>query len=136
MKTLTREELEAEIIRLRTLLEQAGIDAVLVRGQQARREAAHVADMAVSRAETASARADVQVARDATEIAQAELAEADGLLAPLAVPGIQTDHALATPVQMTRSERMMKRARMMKWRMMERRMMRRKMMQRRMMNRM
>ncbi|OAH21881.1 MULTISPECIES: hypothetical protein [Methylorubrum] len=61
--------------------------------------------------------------------------------APLAVPGIQTDHALATPVQMTRSERMMMRDRMMKRRMMERRMMerrmmRRKMMQRRMMNRM
>ncbi|WP_342154642.1 hypothetical protein [Methylorubrum sp. SB2] len=56
--------------------------------------------------------------------------------APLAVPDVQTEHALATPVQMTRSERMMMRDRMMQRRMMERRMMRRQMMKRRMMNRM
>nr|WP_137827776.1 hypothetical protein [Methylobacterium sp. L1A1] len=61
--------------------------------------------------------------------------------APLAVPGIQADHTVATPVQMMRSERMMMRDRMMQKRMMERRMMekrmmRRQMMKRRMMNRM
>ncbi len=83
METLTRGELEAEVIRLQGLLEQAGIDAGLVRGQQARREATHVADMAVSRAETATARADVRVARDATKVVQADLAHAEMLVAEL-----------------------------------------------------
>ncbi|MBI1689654.1 sensor histidine kinase [Methylorubrum sp. DB1722] len=83
MKTLTRDELEAEVVQLRKLLEQAGIDARLIRGQQAKREATHVADIAVSRAETVAARADVQVARDATRLAQANLADADALVAEL-----------------------------------------------------
>lgn len=93
---LTREELEAEVARLQTLLEQAGIEADLLRGQQARREASHLADMDASRAETSSAHADVSVARDATKHVQSELAVADGLLAELRVSQARLNAVIET----------------------------------------
>lgn len=83
MKSLSREELEAELVRLQALLAQGGIDARLTSRRRLADEARHLADLSISRAETAAARDEVRAARAATDSAAAELARSEALVAKL-----------------------------------------------------
>lgn len=83
--SLTREELEAEVARLRGALAMAGVDAQRVSVRQDERDAEHQAELAFSRAETAYARQESQDAHTVAgeqqrrlDVATSDLAAAQG----------------------------------------------------------
>lgn len=89
MKSLSRAELEAELVRLQALLAQAGIDARLTDRQSRDAEVAH-------RAETAAARDAVRTARAATDTAAADLTRAEALVAELRVSQARLNTVIET----------------------------------------
>lgn len=83
MKSLSREQLETEVTRLQGLLPQAGVDARLSHQMQNERDAVHLADLSISRAETAVARDGTRLAHAATAMVEAQLGVSEDLVAEL-----------------------------------------------------
>lgn len=83
MKSLSRDQLEAEVVRFQELLRQAGLDARLSHQKQSERDAAHFASLSISRAETAVARDSARAAHMATTMVEARLDHSQELVAEL-----------------------------------------------------
>lgn len=83
MKSLSRDQLEAEVVRLQQLLGQAGLDARLSHHKQSERDAAHLTKLSISRAETAAARDNARAAHMATTMVEARLDHSQELVAEL-----------------------------------------------------
>lgn len=96
MRNLSREQLEAEVIRLQGLLTQAGLNATLASQEQSQRDAVHVSDLSIRRAETAAARDSTLIARAATSVAGAQLDRSEVLVAELRASQARLDAVIET----------------------------------------
>lgn len=105
LKSLSRNELEAEIVRLREALFTAGVDAQRVSDRQDMRNTEHRAELAFSRSETAQARQETRDAHaTAVTVAGEHQRRLDGAAADLATSQGQVADLQADRITLARSE--------------------------------